>query len=113
MGSEYIRYTTDETKEGQTHLLSAEMELLTALKHLRNYKKIREEENVLKISVKAKLGEIQETLKILDKLLPHASFMKEKEDPLLHSIKEHEDKKENSLEQELESIRQKLARLST
>ena len=111
--TEYVRFYGTESLYWQKHLLHSELELLGIIKKLRSYEKFRQEDFVLKVAVKNKIDGIIESLKLLDKLLPHdklAGLGVVKRPP--KSKEETKEEKENiSLEQELEIIRRRLDKL--
>ena len=101
--------------------------MLSIVQKLGSYKKLRTEELMLKILLKKKLGEAKDYMKELDKFLPPSPIKKdrikkEKEvepldqnapDPSSKSLPAHPQKpKPKTLEDEIEEIRQKIARLS-
>jgi len=106
--TEFVRFVRPEAVYGEKNILHSELGLLSVVKKIRAYKKLRAEELILRIALKKKFDESLECLQILDKLLPHdklAGLERRRE-------KAKEEKgleKENlSLEQELESIRRKI-----
>jgi len=136
MSNEYVRLSSDEMIYAKKTLLSTQLESLTSLKKLQEFKELRNTELTLKISIKTSLDSLQQQLIILDKLLPHSSWKKPKDEEMLPSIhtsdyfespalsqdeplnikkQEREMKKkekENSIESQLAEIRNKLNRLS-
>ena len=107
MSSEYVRFFGKEALYGEKYLLTAELGILGFVKRLRNYKKLRQEEMILKIALKKKIDEVGEQLDIFDKLLPHTKMagLIKKPAPREASF---EDKEALTLEQEVERIRRKL-----
>lgn len=106
--TEFVRLARPEVVYGEKNILHSELGLLSAVKKIREYKKLRGEELVLRIALKKKFSETLECLQILDKLLPHdklAGLEKRRE----KAKGEFAEEKENlSLEQELEGIRRKI-----
>ena len=104
--AEYVRFNPQENLYGQRNFLNSELDLLSIVKKLRNFKKLRADEQVLRLTLKKKMEEVIETLEVLDKLLPPGHFrmlkeqsgMKEKDETL-------------TLDQEIEMIRRKLEKL--
>lgn len=118
MRAEYIRFLSPQVKYGQKAILESQLNLLSSLKHLREYKNLRDQELILKIHLKKKVEELRSSMDLLERALPKTQFKEEKQQAQ-EIIKEaimvpsmlHDEKKELSLEQELESIRRKLARI--
>ncbi len=118
MNSEYIRLTDAEVNYTKKHLLNTELESLTSLKKLKEYKELRSKELSLKISLKTSLDSLSQELVILDKLLPHTSWEKKEQEEMKSSININfeetrlfENKIDTNLENQLEEIKRKLARL--
>jgi hypothetical protein len=111
MASEYVRLSATEKVYSKKNLLQAQLDLISLIKRLENYKAIRSEELLLKISLKNKIEELKNLIALLEKLLPKTSFMEEK-----HFAETKEKKKERkrrlSLEEEVEEIRRKIAALN-
>jgi len=102
MNSEYIKISPTEKVYGAKNLLTAQLNILNSHKDIREYRKLRNEEFALKVSLKSKLNEAFSTLEILDKLLPKIRIDEEIEE------KHPEDL---SIEQQSSLIREKLKRL--
>ena len=106
--AEYVRFTGLESVYAQKRLLHSELGLLGAVRRANNYKKLRNEEFVLRLALKKLIGDLLEELELLDKSLP--------QDKLPGLVKENKPKEKQSeeekgvlsLEQELEIIRRKL-----
>ncbi len=109
--TEYVRFSDPERIYGEKYLLHGELGVLNILKRLKNYKKLRGEELILRLTLKKKMDDATENLKLLDKLLPHHKMegLKKKQ------IKEDliEENESLTLEQEIEAIRRKLERLQS
>lgn len=117
MSYEYVKLTDSEVNYTKKHLLNIELESLTSIKKLQDYKNFRNKELNLKISLKSSLLNLHEQLLVLDKLLPHTSWDKKEQEEMMPStmhIPEEikmKEKKDINLENQLEEIRRKLARL--
>ncbi len=116
MSNEYVRLTTAEVNYTKKHLLNIELESLTSLKKLKEYKDLRSKELNMKISLKTALDSLSQELIIMDKLLPHTSWDKKDNDEMIPSIHTMEipqlkAQENNELENQLDEIRKKLARL--
>lgn len=108
---EYVKFNKTESLYGQKRFLHGELELINAVKRLRNYKDLRREELVLRLALKKRAGEALENLRLLDKLLPHARLPKVEKKPEKKPEEEKEENKVLTLDQELEIIRRKLETL--
>ncbi|MEK6888529.1 MAG: hypothetical protein AABW80_00290 [Nanoarchaeota archaeon] len=117
MSSEYIHFSSQESVSLQKALLTSELQILKASKNLSEYKKLRDEEHVIKIKVKSILDSIKQELIVLDKTLPKIAMPKEHhEKPIQQQIKEKLVKEipqthDDMIESELKAIQDKLARL--
>lgn len=108
--SEYIMLTSAETEYGDKNLLYAQLDLLSMVKRYKSYEALRKQELTLKISLKSKAEEAVVSLNTLSKSLPKATLVSEKQlgsepGPLLPQ------KKTASLDEEIDIIKQKLAKL--
>jgi len=108
MSSEYIKISYPERIMGERNLLYAEMETLTSIKNLIEYKKIRRQELDLTLRLKSKIKMFNDTMKILDRMLPKITAKTQKTESAKLSESEIQ---EQDLESELEKIRQKLERI--
>lgn len=100
--SEYVRLSSTEKIFGTKALLHAQLETLNTLKHLKEYKKLRNEEFLLKVQLKSQITESLALLKEFEKKLPKTSFV--------HKTKK-KDEKTAKMESELAQIKEKLVRL--
>lgn len=110
--TEYVKFSPRESLYGDKNILHVELELLKTLKRVKNYRQLRKEEFVLKFALKQRMDEIEEQLKLLDKLLPHDKLPgldKTRKPVKKDKEQEKEDKEKLSLDQELEVIRRRLA----
>ena len=107
--SEYVRLASPEKVYGQRHLLQSQLELLDLIQRFRNYKKLRNEELVLKVTLKSKIGETLNLITKLERLLPKAHY--KTPTPAEVKRKERKIEKKLSLQEEIEQVRAKLARL--
>ncbi len=101
--AEYVKLSYAEKKYGEKNLLQSQLQLLNSIKHLKEYKKLRKQELLLKIKLKEKVIETIDELKMLDKRLPKVQPK--------HKISRKENKENLSLENELEKIKNKLKAL--
>ena len=100
--TEYIKISALERTHGERSLLESQLNLLDAIKILKNYKEHRKKELLLKIELKNKTLETLESLKVLEKSLPRAHLIDKEESA---------DKESFSIEKQLADIRSKLEKL--
>jgi len=92
---------------GKKNLLEFQLGIISIIKKIKSYHRLRHEELILKIHLKKKIDEAKNALKILDKILPKGpKIKKEKVEKIIPK-----DKHTEALEVEIESIRDKLSRL--
>ncbi|MEK6894689.1 MAG: hypothetical protein AABX10_04450 [Nanoarchaeota archaeon] len=92
---------------GKKHLLYAEMEILTSLKKYNSYKKLRKEELALKNLLKKVILDLRKEMEIMIQYIPH---VKEKAIIATETVKTTPGKRD-TLEQEIQNIRKKIAML--
>ena len=110
--TEYVKFSGPESVYGQKYLLHSELDLIGIVKKIKNYKKLRQEELVLRVALKEKIDSFLESLKMLDKLLPHDKLPGLSKKRHAHDVPGvTQDRESLSLEQELEIIRRRLERL--
>ncbi|MFH1289818.1 MAG: hypothetical protein ABIH92_00240 [Nanoarchaeota archaeon] len=107
--SEYVRVSPPEKVYGQKHLLQTQLELLNLIKSFHTYKVLRNEELVLKVTLKSKVEELINLITKLERLLPKAHYTPETREEKEKDKKKRERKL--SLQEEIERVRQKLARI--
>lgn len=106
---EYIQITLAEQHHAKRHLLYSEMEILTIMKRYHQFGKLRSTEIMLKNALRRKLGEINEEMQIIDRILPNAP---KQEKTMLKKISSMAiSKKRRDLEIEIDEIKRKLERL--
>jgi len=103
MKSEYVGLNHVEKKYGEKELLNVQLEILDSLKRFKSFKKLREEEHVLRIALKSGIGQAKEALKVLGGFLPKTDYKLESE-----GSEEELSGEEVSLAREIEEIRRKL-----
>lgn len=112
MVSEYILFQKSELNDVEKSFLTAQMSILNSLKKLKEYKKSRSQEFTSKIKIKSILGEAYAELTVLNKLLPQTSLKTGKEEEIEMIIQEERaPAKKDSIEDELEKIKKRLALL--
>lgn len=125
--TEYVKIRGHERSYGEESLLQSQLNLVNLLKRYQEYEKLRKQEIFLKIELKKKVGESNEFLEHLSKLLPESKLLEEEkqkqemqkeitknmESPikLLKKKEKKESKTKLSLDEELEEIRKKLEKL--
>lgn len=100
--SEYVGLSYGEKIFTQKNMLHSQLELLSGVKKLKNYKKLRLDEFKLKVELKNKIGLLLDDLRKLEKILPEVDYARKSK-----GVKE-----KGKLEQEIAEIRKKLAKLS-
>ena len=109
MTSEYVRLSHPEKTYSHKALLQSQIELMNITKRLKEYKRLKKEEFVLKLALGAKIDEALAEIDILEKSLPRVALRQENKQIPTEDKKQ---KEENlTLEQEIDLIRQKLSRL--
>jgi len=103
--SEYVRISDIEKSYGEKNLLQSQLGLASLLKNIKKYHKSRKEEILLKIQLKKKIGEVNDILRILEKILPRIKLPEGEEKAKTKR------KRSLNLEDEIREIKQKLARL--
>lgn len=109
--AEYVRLSGLESVYAQKRLLHSELGLLETVRRANNYKKLRNEEFVLRLALKKIIGELLEELELLDKSLPQDKLPGLAKENKPKEKQSSEEKGVLSLEQELEIIRRKIERL--
>lgn len=105
---EYIKLDSSEQVYGKKHLLCSQMEMLSVMKRYESLKKMRQTEFKIKTSLKQKIKNVQDELKILDTFLPKTKHKSIEEAKIKYS---QDTKKHIDLQYELDEIKKKLAEL--
>lgn len=103
--SEYVLISPSKNFFGEKNLLQSQLGLLNAVESFQKYKELRNEELVLKVTLKNKIEETLNWIDKLEKSLPAAHY-KEAATP-----KEKKQERKLSLEGEIARIREKLEKL--
>ena len=111
MTSEYIKFYHAEKIYGEKNLLLTQAELITIKKHIKNYKKLRKQELMLRIEFKKALTEAKESISLLEKRLPSSDLCKPEEAKPVKIVRTKPEAHLSPMDQEIEEIRQKLAKL--
>jgi hypothetical protein len=101
--SEYIKLAHSAVVYSKKNLLQSQLESLHILQKIDAYKKFRSEELNLKIALKKKLDEARTEIAAFVKLMPKSSMPKEEIE-----LNPEQQAKRQSLETEVEVIKQKL-----
>lgn len=106
--AEYVRLSPQETNFGHKNLLSGQLELLRVIQNFHQFRILRDEELILKITLKNYIDATNKEIDRLERLLPKAEYKEETGE----DGKEAKDKK-LSLEEEITKVRMKLAKLQS
>lgn len=105
---EYVSLSPSEQNYSKKELLVTEMEILNVMKRYQKYKELRKQELALKSILRRKIIEVQEEIRLLDKILPKVHIEKTEEETA--KITSHVVKRRD-LESEIEEIKRKIERL--
>lgn len=104
---EYLRIVPSEKTYAEKNLLYSQMEILNILKRYQQFLKLRKKEFALKNKLKTAISAVKTEMKNLDSFLPKDHYKKmEKE-----KVERKNNKKRQSIEDEIDEIKQKLASL--
>jgi len=113
--TEYTKLSRDETLYGKKNMLQLQLELLTILKRIKEYRSLRNDEFALKISLKNKVDETLLAIQNFEKLIPKMKIpdMPRKQQPAEQDYESTPSifHKDLSIDQELERIKAKLSKL--
>lgn len=106
VGSEYVRLSPPEKNFGQKSLLGAQLELLKLTQSFHKFRILRDEELILKITLKNYIEDTKQEILKLERLLPKAEYKEggEGED-------EEGKARKLTLEEEIAKVRAKLSKL--
>lgn len=106
--AEYVRLSPPEKGFGQKNLLNGQLELLRLIQSFHRFRVLRDEELILKITLKNYLQETDKEIKRLERILPKAEYKEHGDE----DDEGDEDRKKNlTLEEEIAKVRSKLAKL--
>ena len=106
--AEHVRLSPPETDFGHKNLLSSQLELLELTKSFHRFRVLRDEELVLKVTLKNYIEATNREIDRLKRLLPKAEYKEKSED---EGSGEKAERK-LTLEEEIEKVRAKLSKLS-
>ena len=109
MNSEYVKISRQEILFGKKNFLKAQLDVLDIFKRYLSIQKLRKEEFLLKIDLKNKIVDARNRIVIFEKGMPKAYPPESKMNKKI--AREKESKVVNSLEKEIELIKEKLIRL--
>ncbi len=107
MNSEYVRFKKSEKKSIQKSFLTSQILLLDSLKRYNIYRKLRTEEMLLKIALKTKIEHVNNDMKSFEKFMPKTN-LSSKDFPQIE-----EERKNYTLEEEIDLIKKKIAALNS
>jgi hypothetical protein len=111
--TEYTKFSLEEAIYGKRSFLQIQLELLTIVKRIKEYRSLRNDEFALKIALKSKVDETIIAVQNLEKILPKMKIpdmpKKEQHEEMVYSNPLFQ--KELTIDQELEKIKAKLALL--
>ena len=111
MNSEHVRLSPRERIFGEKNLLISQLSVLNFHKNLKEYKRFRKEEFLLKFALKTKIEETVTLIDIIDKLLPRVKMYDSKGIEEETPEGKQETKEHLSMESELYSLKQRIAKL--
>ncbi|MBS3076092.1 hypothetical protein J4429_06595 [Candidatus Pacearchaeota archaeon] len=109
MESRYIKIDYGEAVSAKKEILSSEINLLNIAKHIENYKQLRKKELLNKLKLKSLITVLKNKLNSINSSFPEEGKVKIK---VKRTIERKETPKLRHMEDELEDIKNKLARLS-
>lgn len=108
--AEYVRLVPSESNFGQKNLLNTQLELLRLIQSFHKFRVLRDEELVLKVTLKNYIEETSKEIVKLERLLPKAEY-KEKTEEVVKKPEEKKKPHRLTLEEEIEKVRAKLGKL--
>ncbi|MBU0906708.1 MAG: hypothetical protein KKD18_02910 [Nanoarchaeota archaeon] len=105
--SEFVRISVPEVGFGKKNLLNGQLELLKLAQSFHRFRVLRDEELILKVTLKNYLEEASKEIDRLERFLPRAEYKEKKED----EGDDEDRKKKLSLEEEIAKVRAKLSKL--
>lgn len=105
--AEYVRLNLAEKQVGQENFLNAQLDLLNLIKSFHRFRVLRDEELVLKVTLKTYVEDVMKDVTRLERLLPKAHYQEED----VKKKDKAESKRRLSLDEEIAKIREKLGKL--
>ena len=102
----HVKIETDEVINSKRKMLYTEMNLLNMIKNIEDYSNFRILELKTKLTLKSKLRQLKENIKVLENLLPKAKMKS-----LNLELEKITKTPKNKLKRELEEIREELKKL--
>ena len=113
MKTEYIKISSEELTYSQKNILESQIDVISLMRTISNYKKLRTEEIMAKLQFKEVIEQLKENMNYLDKLLPNSEFLEDFTNNNITVEKKQEITKSIAMETELDSIKARLAGLKT
>lgn len=113
METKYLKFNRDEVVFHRKELLSTEINLLHLIKGINNYRQIRQREFAFKTKLKSEIFSLKSKINSLKSSFPSEEFKKPNIKEKIKKINgdKPQKNKDKNFEQELESIKLKLAKL--
>jgi len=107
---EYVKINVSEQVYAKKELLYSQMEMLTIMKRYQKFKELRKQELALKSILKRKIMEMNEEIKIADRVLPKAKTERtdEEKERVMLAVKGR-----RTFESEIDEIKRKIERLQS
>ena len=106
MGTEYVRLTNSEKIFGNRNMLHAQLEFLNSMRGFKKFRDLRNNEFILKVSLKNRIGEFHALLYKFESLLPKTSYKVE-------TKKEKGKKISPTLQDEIDVVKRKIDKLQS
>jgi uncharacterized protein YwgA len=106
--AEFVRLSPPETEFGHRNVLNGQLDLLKLIKSFHRFRVLRDEELVLKVTLKNYIDATNKEINRLGRLLPKAAYKEASEEK---GKKEKKKKEKLSLEEEIAKVRAKLSKL--
>jgi hypothetical protein len=107
--NEFVRLSDGERIYGAKSLLQSQVSAINFLKHFREYGRLRKEELVMKIDLKAKIDFALGAITDFARTLPKIQLVEETENEIIFD--KEEEHKRKTADSELDEIRRKLMAL--
>ncbi|MFH1803163.1 MAG: hypothetical protein ABH864_06990 [archaeon] len=108
--AEYVRLSPPENDFGHKNLLSGQLELLRLIQSFHRFRILRDEELVLKVTLKGYIEATNKEIDRLERILPKAEYKEKGEEDDDDGGKLDKNRK-LSLEEEIAKVRAKLSKL--
>ena len=109
MENKYFKLDFNQAVSAKKDLLSSQIGLINVIKRINQYKLLRKKERVIKSQLRMSLEILREKINLMQSTLPEKNFNEKK--PKIMKTLSKEIKKSRNLQDELDDIKAKLARL--